>query len=292
MFVSENSVDACLLFMKNRLNEKFSDSEIRRIQAEAFEARLGFSRSDLLLRKRDGLSESDLLYFRDIVKRLLKNEPLQHIIGSTYFCDLKLKTDRRALIPRPETEELVHNIVMWVADKRKDSPTILDVCTGSGCIALALKHARPTAQVEAVDIDENALNLARENAVLTQLAVHVYQANALELSKDIAASKKWDVIVSNPPYIPTKDKQAMHKNVLEHEPHIALFVEDDDPLLFYREIAKYAVDALSHDGVLAVEIHEDLATQVVQLFTEFGFKKISVLKDLQEKNRMVFAEFS
>ena len=292
MFVQENSIDACLSYMKNKLAPYFSDTEIRQIQSQSFEQRLGLSRVDLMLRKSDRLSESDLLYFRNIVNRLIDGEPLQYIIGKTLFGELELMTDKRALIPRPETEELVRHVTNWIKVNHKVAPTILDVCTGSGCIALALKNNMPASLIEAVDIDENALSLARENVKLTQLPVQIYQANALELSTCLPDSKTWDVIVSNPPYIPTEDKRLMHKNVLEYEPHIALFVEDNDPLLFYREIGTYAITALNKDGLLAVEIHENLAEQVSELFTKLGFAQIRVLKDLQEKNRMVFAEFN
>lgn len=289
MFVSKNTVAACLDYMKERLSPRFSESEIRVIQHLAFEKRLGFSRSDLMLNKTEGLSESDLLFFRDVVKRLLNDEPLQYIIGDTEFFGLRLKVDKRALIPRPETEELVHQIV----NKRDgyEGLRILDLCTGSGCIALSLKSAFPTAEVVGVDSEEGALELAKENAVSTGLEVAFHQVDVLKWRESkVLKDAKWDIIVSNPPYIPLQDKQDMCTNVLSFEPHVALFVEDDDPVIFYREIAAYASTSLLSGGLLGFEIHEDLAQETVKQVQEHKFIHVSVLTDLQEKERMVFAE--
>jgi release factor glutamine methyltransferase len=291
MFVQENSIAACLDYMKDRLAGRFSDSEIRLIQSVAFEKRLGLSRSDLMLRKSDGLSESDLLYFRSIVKRLLANEPLQYVMGETEFYGLVLKTDTRALIPRPETEELVYQVKEW-ADARSLSGTrILDLCTGSGCIALGLKSIFPNAKVTGVDLSHDALSLATENAQNLGLPVDFYSGDVLSGELEASyADASWDVIVSNPPYIPYADKSLMEANVLEFEPHMALFVEDTNPLIFYRKIAELARKKLVSAGLLAVEIHENLAEETVKLFGEIGFIHVRVLTDLQGRNRMVFAE--
>lgn len=291
MFVQENSVAACLDYMKNRLSGSFSETEIRFIQWLSFEKRLGFSRTDLMLRKKDGLSESDLLFFRDVVKRLLSGEPIQYILGQTEFCELILKTDKRALIPRPETEELVYALVEELGRKDISSPAILDLCTGSGCIAIALKSLVADAEVVGVDLDEDALDLAKENAKETEFDVDLRQEDVLYLDKStFLENKKWDIIVSNPPYIPEKDKVQMETNVLDFEPHIALFVDDSDPLVFYRKIGEYAKKTLLSSGTLAVEIHEDLANETMELFSNLGFIHVKVLTDLQGKNRMVFAE--
>lgn len=289
MFVSKNTIAACLDYMKERLKPRFSESEIRVIQHLAFEKRLGFSRSDLMLNKQDGLSESDLLFFRGVVKRLLNDEPLQYIIGDTEFFGLRLKVDKRALIPRPETEELVHQVVSKRVGNEK--MRILDLCTGSGCIALSLKSAFPTAEVVGVDSEEEALQLARENAANTGLEVTFYQGDVLKWREsEMLQDAKWDIIVSNPPYIPLRDKQEMQTNVLSFEPHKALFVEDNDPLIFYREIAAYASKSLLNGGLLGFEIHEDLGQETVKQLKEHKFIHVSVLTDLQEKERMVFAE--
>lgn len=291
MFVQENSIAACLNYMKERLAGRFSDSEIRLIQSVAFEKRLGLSRSELMLRKSDGLSESDLLYFRSVVKRLLADEPLQYVIGETEFCGLVLKTDSRALIPRPETEELVYQVKEWVNSRSVIAPRILDLCTGSGCMALSLKSIFPNGKVTGVELSQEALSLARENAQNIELPVDFYLGDVLSDEFEASyADASWDVFVSNPPYIPHADKSLMEANVLEFEPHMALFVEDTDPLIFYRKIAQLAHKKLVSAGLLAVEIHENLADDTVKLFEETGFIHVRVLKDLQGRNRMVFAE--
>jgi release factor glutamine methyltransferase len=291
MFVQENSIAACLDYMKDRLADRFSDSEIRLIQSVAFEKRLGLSRSELILRKSDGLSESDLLYFRSVVKRLLADEPLQYVVGETEFCGLVVKTDARALIPRPETEELVYQVKEWVNNRSLDTPRILDLCTGSGCIALGLKSIFPNGKVTGVELSQDALSLARENAQYLELQVDFFSGDVLSGELEASdADASWDVIVSNPPYIPHADKSLMQANVLEFEPHMALFVEDANPLIFYRKIAELARKKLVSDGLLAVEIHENLAYDTVKLFEESGFIHVRVLTDLQGRNRMVFAE--
>lgn len=291
MFVQENSIAACLNYIKERLSLKFSDAEIRMIQSAAFEKRLGLSRTDLMLRKSEGVSESDLLYFRSVVKRLLTDEPLQYIIGETLFAGLNLKTDDRALIPRPETEELVAHVQAWLARYDKQAPRIIDLCTGSGCIALALKSLFPSSAVVGVDWSEEALHLARENAELVELHVPFHHYDVLHPDfVDALRGDDYDVVVSNPPYIPHADKIRMAPNVLDHEPHMALFVADRDPLLFYRKIAHFAMAKLVSGGLLATEIHEDLAEETKQLFLDTGFIHVAVLKDLQDRNRMIFAE--
>jgi release factor glutamine methyltransferase len=290
MFVKENSVTACLSYMKERLTPLYSDGEIRMIQALSFEKRLGFSRSDLMLKKDTGLSESDLLFFHTIVKRLVANEPFQYIMGETEFCDLILKIDKRALIPRPETSELVFNLVNEINHYDSSDLKIIDVCTGSGCIALAIKNSVPQASVTGVDIDLDALELAKENGHFTQLSVDFRHLDVLNWREaDWIKNEKWNIIVSNPPYIPNRDKEEMSENVLKHEPHIALFVDDTDPLLFYREIASFSAAHLSENGILAVEIHENLAQETCDVFHSFGFKNTIIIKDMQEKERMVFA---
>jgi release factor glutamine methyltransferase len=221
----------------------------------------------------------------------LKNEPLQHIIGSTYFCDLKLLTDKRALIPRPETEELVYHIVEWVKSKDNNPSAILDLCTGSGCIALALKSFFPQAIIAGTDISNDALLLAKENSENTGMHVHFFQSDVLNfnLPKE-ELPEKYDVIVSNPPYIPFSDLIDMDANVIYHEPHLALFVENDNPLIFYRKIGELALKYLKPKGLLAFEIHEKHERETKALLESQGFINVTLLTDLQGKNRMVFTE--
>jgi release factor glutamine methyltransferase len=231
------------------------------------------------------VSESDLLFFRSIVKRLLQNEPFQHIIGSTYFYDLKLKTDKRALVPRPETEELVD----WVVTDQKDNQPskIADICSGSGCIALALKSVMPATEITAIELSDAALALGNENAKNLGLNIHFVQKNVFDSFDEVTSD--YAVWVTNPPYIPEIDRAEMHENVLSFDPEMALFVPNEDPLLFYREIGKKALHHLKHQGVLYAEIHERFAAETRQLLKEIGFDSIEIKKDLQGKDRMIKA---
>jgi len=206
---------------------------------------------------------------------LLQNEPFQHIIGSTYFYDLKLKTDKRALVPRPETEELVDWVVI---DQKDNQPSkIADICSGSGCIALALKSVMPATEITAIELSDAALALGNENAKNLGLNIHFIQKDVFDSFDEIASD--YAVWVTNPPYIPEKEKVSMSSHVLEHEPPMALFVKDEDPIVFYKELIKFANLKLVKGGYLFFELHE-----------LFGFENIEIRKDLQGKSRMLKAQ--
>lgn len=288
VFVQINSVKAVKSYFKERLKDFFSESEIKFIVKEAVVSRLGLSSSEYLLSDEHLLSESDLLYFRSIVKRLQKNEPFQYILGRTEFFGLEIKTDKRALIPRPETEELVEWITAYFPKDKELH--MLDMCTGSGCIALALKSHFITSTITATDISSEALHLAEENTVQLELPLSLLQLDATKTEFSNLQKKFYDCWVSNPPYIPISDKQNMAENVLEYEPHIALFVENDDPLLFYRTIGESALQHLKKGGLLFFELHEDLADSSVELMKELGFINLELKKDLQGKDRMLKVE--
>ena len=289
MFVQNNSIRAAKAYMQDRLKEQFSSTELRQIVRESICHRLNLSPSDYILSDDQLLSESDLLFLRSIVKRLLNNEPFQYIIGSTQFCDLEIKTDTRALIPRPETEELVN----WISSKHNASQglKVLDLCTGSGCIALALKHMNPSWELFGIDLSSKAIDLSNENAKALGLNVDfrvgdVLKGDSLNLFKDDSI----DCIVSNPPYIPESDRDQMGKNVLQHEPEMALFVSDHDPLIFYRAIGFSAMKVLKPSGMIFYEIHEALGEKTMELMREIGFVNIELRKDLQGKNRMLMLQ--
>jgi release factor glutamine methyltransferase len=288
MFVQTNTVEAVKNYFRERLKAQFSESEIRQMLKFAVCERLNMSSADYLLSDPQLLSESDLLYFRSIVKRLQANEPFQYIIGHVEFYGLTLKTDKRALIPRPETEELVR----WIVDDHSAQKelNVMDLCSGSGCIALAVKSELTKAKVIGADVSKDALNLARENALSLDLDVQWFELDLLDPAAyarfEEAAFDSW---VSNPPYIPHADKTSMAANVLEHEPHLALFVEDHDPLIFYRVIAQQGKKYLKKGGRLYFEIHEELAESVVQLLEKENYHSVEVRQDLQGKNRMVKA---
>jgi release factor glutamine methyltransferase len=289
MFVQNNSIRAAKAYMQDRLKEQYSATELRQIIRESICHRLNLSPSDYMLSDDQLLSESDLLFLRSIVKRLLNNEPFQYIIGCTQFCDLEIKTDDRALIPRPETEELVN----WVSSKHKASQglNVLDLCTGSGCIALALKHMNPSWELVGIDLSSKAIDLSNENANALGLHVDFRVGDVLKgESLNLFENDSIDCIVSNPPYIPESDRDQMEKNVLQHEPEMALFVSDQDPLIFYRAIGFSAMRVLKPSGMVFYEIHEELGEKTMALMREIGFVNIELRKDLQGKNRMLMLQ--
>lgn len=255
---------------------------------EAVMARLNLNPTDYLLSDEQLLSESDLLYFRSIVKRLQANEPFQHIIGYTTFFGLKIKTDHRALIPRPETEELVEWILKIYSNDQELK--LLDLCTGTGCIALALKSDRPVWSIEACDLSEEALGLARENSELNDLNVSLIKMNVLNPEDyKMLSSELYDCWVSNPPYIPEQEREGMNENVTRYEPGMALFVPDNDPLLFYRSIAEQGKKFLKKGGHLFFEIHENYGNETKELLESLGYSGVVLKTDLQGKERMIKA---
>lgn len=223
------------------------------------------------------------------VKELSQGRPVQYVIGHSEFCGLDIEVREGVLIPRPETEELV----AWVIEKAADieRPRILDVCTGSGCIALALAARVGEASVVAVDISDEALTIARCNAERLQLGVEFIKDDALAHLPNIA-DRKFDIVVSNPPYIPISERESMHVNVVNFEPDIALFVADDDPLIFYREIAVTAKHILADNGYLLFEIHQPLAQQTVDMLRELGYDAVELRNDCFDKPRMICSQLS
>ena len=288
MFVIQNTAEAVKSYFVERLNSNYSEREITFFYKESIKKRLKISNAELLFQKEIRLSESDLLFFRSIVKRLQNQEPFQYILGETYFYDLVIRCDERALIPRPETEELVD----WVLNTlvSKSQTVIVDMCTGTGCIALALKSKLKSSKVIATDLSQEALALAKKNAMLLNLGVDFIEENALVNDSDNFEMNSLDAIVSNPPYIPMKDKASMEKNVLDFEPHLALFVSDVNPLIFYKAITEKAKKILKPAGYLFFEIHEDYGVQTKELVESLGFDEVELKLDLQGKYRMLRAK--
>ena len=225
----------------------------------------------------------DQTWFEHDLRRLSLGIPYQHVVGFSYFFGLKFITNKHALIPRPETEELVQ----WVIDEHKDKgQNILDIGTGTGCIPIALQANIAGCTCVGIDVSEEALNLARTNADKNHVHISFKKCDIL---KEELPQGEFDIIVSNPPYIPEADRALMHQNVLDHEPGLALFVEDYDPLLFYRTIARKAKNHLTANGHIYFEIHEAFGSEIAQLLENEGYKNIIVKKDLQEKDRMIRA---
>jgi release factor glutamine methyltransferase len=288
MFVQSNTVKAVKTYFSERLETIFSPNEIKLILNQAISSRLNLTKGEMILADEMRLSESDLLYFRSIVKRLQQNEPLQYIFGDTEFYGLIIKCDKRALIPRPETEELVDWIV---ADcKGNQIEKILDLCTGSGCIALALKSQFGKSTIHGVDYSSYALELAKENAEILQLDLKLNKIDVLNELTDLNFEPdSYDIWVSNPPYIPMKEKSLMHANVLDFEPEMALFVEDNQALIFYNVIAEKAQRYLKSGGHLYFELNENYADETFELITDLGFEAVEIKLDLQGKKRMLKA---
>lgn len=286
MFVANNSLEALKDYFSRELDSIYSLSEIKLIVKSLVVKRLNINNSEYLSLSVDVFSESDLLYFRNAVKALQDNVPFQYVIGDTEFYNIELKCDKRALIPRPETEELVD----WIIQSEKsEQNTIVDLCSGSGCIALSIKKANPNWNVIAIEYSKDAISLIQENSHDLNLPIEVIEQDVLQDDAYAFLTDSHDIWVSNPPYIPENDKAFMHDNVLEHEPHMALFVENDDPTVFYREIAKAGNKYLKKGGRLYFEIHENLAKEVVQDLKEQGYSDIEIRKDLQGKDRMIKA---
>lgn len=229
----------------------------------------------------------------DILVELKNGRPLQHIIGYSWFLGRKFMVNESVLIPRPETEELV----MWVLDdiqaiEKPQTPFhILDIGTGSGCIAISLKKKSSIkAQVHAIDISPDALQVAKENATALKADINFLQLDILEAERYVnELNQKFHVIVSNPPYITTVEKEAMHQNVLDHEPHSALFVDDENPLLFYKAIAFYALSNLHEGGTLYFEINQHRGEELIDWLAKNGFTDIILKKDISGNDRMIRA---
>ena len=231
------------------------------------------------------LNAKDLVILEKGIGRLMTGEPIQYILGKAWFYDMELTINNSVLIPRPETEELVDWIIQ---DWKGKEVSMLDIGSGSGCIPFSLVNNIPTAHIEAIDVSEEALQLS-------QLICCELRLNVQFKCVDILDEKQWsqlsnfDVIVSNPPYIPLNEKEKMNANVLAHEPHLALFVDDEDPLLFYRKIASFALKHLNPEGALYFECNEFNALDLKDLMQSLGFINIVIQKDLQGKNRMLKA---
>lgn len=240
------------------------------------------------------LEQVEIEALRSRVKRLLKDEPIQYILGKAHFYGRDFLVNPSVLIPRRETEELL----VWVRDSIKKAgmaePNILDIGTGSGCLPISLelelKELGIKSEVSGMDISHTALEVARENAALFKSAVNFKEGDIL--NKEAGALGEWDIILSNPPYVPEAEKEIIAKRVKDHEPGLALFVPDKDPLRFYKKITQLASSHLSPAGLLFFEIHEDYGKEMIELLERYGFTEIMLKKDMQGKDRLIRASQS
>lgn len=281
-----------------QLSACYPEGEAKAIARMVFETRFHWSMTDILLDKDRHFSGEEHTELQIILSRLLKKEPIQYILGEAEFCGLTLHVEPGVLIPRPETEELVR----WIAEEHPDgAKRIYDIGTGSGCISVALAHLLPQVSITALDSCPAVLSIAARNTARSCPAVGLelgsillYAGRGVEApsphpSVEVPWSecRTWDIIVSNPPYICRREAALMDENVLNFEPHTALFVADDDPLLFYRTIARYARHNLAAGGCLYLEINEQFGCETCELLRENGFTDIELRKDFCGKDRMI-----
>lgn len=262
--------------------ECYPEEEARQIAEMIITSLGGISRNDLIIEPNIPLEIADLESICDDIRRW---RPVQYIIGRAEFADMELHVSEGVLIPRPETEELVE----WIANETPYGAKILDVCTGSGCIALALRRAVQNSEVWGLDLSPEALTVARKNAAIYAPDVHFVEGDALSDFDSNVACKSFDIVVSNPPYIPNADRALMRKNVTDYEPDIALFVEDSDPLIFYRAIARRTRKILNPSGRIYFEIYESLADEMMEMMACEGYTDIAIKGDFRGKPRMLCA---
>jgi release factor glutamine methyltransferase len=261
-----------------QLNGIVQEREIISLAYISIDFLLGYNRSDCIIHSDKDITSEVSDRIKQIIADLKTNKPIQHIIGETEFYELKFKVNEHTLIPRPETEELVK----WIL--QHEFTSALDIGTGSGCIAIALRKNK-SAEISAIDVSESALLVAKENAKINGVEINFLLQDILKTT----ALPKVDVIVSNPPYVLDMEKEIMQDNVLNNEPHLALFVPDNNPLLFYKKIAELAFTSLSKNGLLFFEINERFGKETVAMLNAIGFVDIELKKDINDKDRMIKA---
>ena len=272
-----------------KLSDLYPDQEAREIVFVCLEHFAGTKRHTHIVEPQYEVGNEQVNAVMKAFERLAAGEPLQYVTGKAYFYGREFRVTSDTLIPRPETELLCR---MALEAAGKPNPRVLDLCTGSGCIAWTLALELPRAEVTAVDISDGALAVASsqdfsEEMVRTGAAAPTFIKTDVLAGPSFRSDRQYDLIVSNPPYVMDKEKALMRPNVLEHEPHLALFVSNDDPLIFYRAVADWAVQLLSPDGVGVVEINEALGQQTSDVFRSRGFSAAEVVKDLYDKDRFV-----
>lgn len=283
-----NSVKKIIRDYKVTLAIHYPDQEIMNMIYLLFDTFMGWPKTMIHLSPDEEIPKKEMRLFEHALQELGTGKPIQYVLGWTNFNGISLKVNSHVLIPRPETEELCRIIKSDLENTENRSFSLLDVGTGSGCIALDLKSNFPDSQVTGIDASQDAIGLARLNASDNFCEVSLHVADILNPS-DCAVIGMFDVIVSNPPYVTVGEKELMHKNVLDFEPASALFVPDDDPLLFYRAIANLAVSHLYKPGRLYFEINKQFGTMVCQLIQSFGFEHAEPLCDIHGKERFVRA---
>ncbi|WP_330442011.1 peptide chain release factor N(5)-glutamine methyltransferase [Flavobacterium sp. C4GT6] len=269
-------------FFLDTLSKAYDTAEAESLFYICLEELKGWKKVDLAMNSNAELDRVELVKWNEVLTQLEQERPIQYIFGNAHFYGLEFFVDENTLIPRPETEELVEWIIN--ENKGKKDIKILDIGTGSGCIAITLAKNLPQAKVYAIDVSKDALAKARGNAVRNEVDVTFIEKDILVAD---SLPESFDVIVSNPPYVRNLEKQEIKNNVLQYEPHLALFVDDNDPLLFYRKIAKLGDESLAANGKIYFEINQYLGPQTVTMLQEEGYKNVILKKDIYGNDRMV-----
>lgn len=277
-----------LTYIESQLGNIYSKNEIKSISRILLTQLAGLNSVQIYSDKDTKFTDETVNELKEAVDRLFKGEPVQYILGKAEFFGLDFKVRPGVLIPRPETEELVELILKDFRNKGSHLK-ILDIGTGSGCIAVALAKNLPDAIVSAWDVSAEALQIARENAEINQVKMHFLLQDIRNFENFEPETEKWDIIVSNPPYVCQSEKVEMEDHVLMHEPHLALFVNDDDPLIFYRIISQYAAKELKKDGGLYFEINSHLGEDTRLLIQNYPFGRVELFQDLSGRDRMIKA---
>jgi release factor glutamine methyltransferase len=261
----------------------YVENEAANITKMVFESLANISRADVLMNPEMEIEQDTFLSLNQALDQLLNHQPIQYVLGEAWFYHLNFKVSDAVLIPRPETEELVELVIQHIKSTHKK--TVVDIGTGSGCIPISIKKYIPEISITAVDVSEAALALATTNAIVHQTIIEFKQVDFLnEVEREKLGM--FDIIISNPPYIPNVEIQSMDKHVTEYEPHLALFIPDEDPLIFYKAILIFAKNHLNEKGNIFLETHENFADDVCSLFKDAGYEA-TVKNDLFEKPRMV-----
>jgi release factor glutamine methyltransferase len=280
-------------FILKKLRSIYPEEEASQITDWVLESLTGSKKAERMLYKNSAITDKEELQLQQFAEKLMRHEPIQYVLNEAWFCGLKFYVDKNVLIPRPETEELVEWVFEEVRSPKSEvrsqtsTLSILDIGTGSGCIPIALKRKLPEAEVWSCDVSEEALNIARKNAAAIGADVNFILLDFLN-EKKRNQLPHFDIIISNPPYVPEKDKEQMRPNVLNYEPHIALFVPDNDALIFYKAMAEFGKKHLNPSGTIYVEIHEDLGKSVSEVFKSNSYTT-ETKKDMQGKERMIKA---
>lgn len=268
------------------LRSLYDEQEATAMAHMALEHITGMDKLSRIIHKADVLDSEQSMHYHHLKEKLLQGTPLQYVLGQAWFMGRSFKVNEYVLIPRPETEELVQ----WIIDEHKDKQNlnILDVGTGSGCIPISLKLALPQASVTSIDISPEAISVAKENAASLNAPVNFQQLDFLNTALHTLL-EQYDIIVSNPPYIPSSEHATMHSNVKDFEPSIALFVPDNDPLVFYKTIAQFGLKHLKSNGSIYCEIHRDFSEATCNVFSHAGYSYVIPRKDLHGNDRMTKA---